>query len=63
MNVIFCTPELTMTNTVEAGVFFQECRAILESYMTNVQYISRSVHIRQLLAQEADQDDILVREG
>lgn len=60
MNVIFCTPELTMTNTVEAGVFFQECRAILESYMTNVQYISRSVHIRQLLAQEADQDDILV---
>ena len=51
MNVIFCTPELTMTNTVEAGVFFQECRAILESYMTNVQYISRSVHIRQLLAQ------------
>lgn len=60
MNIIFCTPELTMTDTVEAGVFFQECRAILESYMTNVQYISRPVHIRQLLAQEADRDDILV---
>ena len=52
MNVIFCKPEPT--------TFFGECSEILTPYVSNVQYISTSFHINQLLAQEANRNDIFV---
>lgn len=60
MNVIFCKPELTMTELETATTFFQECSEILISYVSNVQYISTSFHINQLLTQEANKNDIFV---
>lgn len=60
MNVIFCKPELTMTEAKVATTFFQECSEILSSYLPNVWYISTSFQINQLLAQEANRNDIFV---
>lgn len=60
MNVIFCKPELTMTELEAATTFFQECSEILGSYVPNVQYISTSFQMNQLLAQEASKNDIFV---
>lgn len=60
MNVIFLKPELTMTELEAAIEFYKECTEILSSYVANVQYISASFQISQLLAQEADKNDILV---
>lgn len=60
MNVIFCKPELTMTEAKAATTFFQECSEILSSYLPNVWYISTSFQINQLLAQEANRNDIFV---
>ena len=45
MNVIFCKPELTMTEAKAATTFFQECSEILSSYLPNVWYISTSFQI------------------
>lgn len=36
MNVIFCKPELTMTELKVATVFLQECSELLSSYVPNV---------------------------
>lgn len=60
MNVIFCNPELTMTELKDATEFYLECYEILNAYVANVQYISTSFQIKQLLAQEVDKNDILV---
>ena len=60
MNVIFCKPELTMTELKVATVFLQECSELLSSYVPNVQYISTVFQMNQLLAQEASKNDILV---
>ena len=60
MNVIFCKPELTMTEVEAATEFYTECTALLNSYVANVHYISTSFQINQLLFQEADKNDILV---
>lgn len=60
MNVIFCKPELTMTELEAATEFYIECSALLNSYVANVHYISTSFQINQLLSQEADKNDILV---
>lgn len=60
MNVIFCKPELTMTELEAATTFFQECSEILGSYVPSVQYISTSFQMNQLLAQEASKNDIFV---
>lgn len=60
MNVIFCKPELTMTELKAATEFYKECSEILSSYVANVQYIATSFQINQLLAQEANKNDILV---
>ena len=60
MKVIFCAPELTMTELDKANAFFEECRRILDKYVANRQYVSTSFQINQLLAEEADKNDILV---
>lgn len=60
MRVIFCKPELTMAELGEAIVFFNESSAILDEYVANVHYIRNSIHINQLLAEEANKNDILV---
>lgn len=60
MNVIFCKPELTMTELEAATTFFRDCSEILGSYVPNVQYISTSFQMNQLLAQEASKNDIFV---
>lgn len=60
MKVIFCTPQLTMTDLREATEFYTECSTLLNSYVANVHYISTSFQINQLLFQEADKNDILV---
>ena len=60
MNIIFCKPELTMTELKAATAFFQECAELLNLYVANVQYISTGVQMNQLLAQEASKNDILV---
>ena len=60
MNVIFCKPELTMTEVEAATEFYTECTALLNSYVANVHYISTSFQINQLLFQETDKNDILV---
>lgn len=60
MRVIFCKPELTMTELEAATEFYNESSAILNSYVTNVQYISTSFQINHLLVEEAGKDDILV---
>lgn len=60
MRVIFCKPELTMTELEAATEFSNESSAVLNAYVTNVQYIITSFQINQLLAEEAGRDDILV---
>ena len=60
MNVIFCEPGLTMTELKSATEFFQTCRRILDSYVTNVHYISTIFQVDQLLAKGAFKDDIFV---
>ena len=60
MKVIFCAPELTMTELDKANAFFEECRRILDKYVANRQYVSTSFQMNQLLAEEADKNDILV---
>lgn len=60
MNVIFCKPELTMTELKAATVFWGECKELLSSYVPNVQFISTVFQMNQLLAQESSENDIFV---
>ena len=60
MRVIFCKPKLTMSELGEATVFFNESSAILDEYVANVHYIRNSIHINQLLTEEANKNDIFV---
>lgn len=60
MNVIFCKPDLTMTELEAATTFFRECSEILGSYVPNVHYISTPFQMNQLLTQEASKNDIFV---
>ena len=60
MNVIFCKPELTMTERKVAIDFYKECSAILSLYVANIKYISTPFQISQLLTQEVDKNDIFV---
>lgn len=41
-------------------VIFCECKGVLDDYVANKQYISTSIQINQLLAEEADENDIFV---
>ena len=60
MKVIFCTPQLTMKKLDDANIFFHSCRDILDSYVTSSFYISSMFQIDQLLADNADANDIFV---
>lgn len=60
MNVIFCRPEMTMTDTGDAILFFNACCEILDHYIYNLRYISSSALIRQVMLEDADKDDILI---
>lgn len=60
VKVIFCDPKLTMNNTKSADVFFNECRGILDDYVAERIYIESPAMLSQLLARQADCNDILV---
>lgn len=60
MNVIFCSPELTLTDSEDAVLFFNECRAILDQYIYNLRYIGSQTLIRQVMLESAGSDDILI---
>lgn len=60
MNVIFCRPELTMSDVRDALLFFNACCEILDSYIYNLRYISSTALIRQVMLESADKDDILI---
>lgn len=60
MNVIFCRPELTMQDSGDAILFFDECNAIIEKYIYNFRIIASYEIIRQIMLENADKDDILI---
>lgn len=60
MKVIFCNPNLTMEKYDKANEFFESCREILDMYVTDRLYISSPFQVDQLLAGNADANDILV---
>lgn len=60
MNVIFCRPELTLTNIGDAKLFFNECSAILDQYIYNLRYIGSQALMRRVLLESAGSDDILI---
>lgn len=43
-----------------AGVFYSECKEILDTYVANRLYISSVFQINQLLTEESDKNDILI---
>lgn len=60
MKIIFCNPKLTMKTTDKANAFFESCQEILDTYITNKLYITSAFQVDQLLADNADIDDIFV---
>lgn len=60
MKIIFCNPKLTMETIDKANVFFESCREILDTYIANRLYITSAFQVEQLLADNADIDDIFV---
>ena len=60
MKIIFCNPKLTMKTIDKANVFFESCREILDTYIANKLYITSAFQVDQLLAGDADIDDIFV---
>lgn len=60
MKIIFCNPNLTMKTIDKANVFFESCREILDTYIANKLYITSDFQVDQLLADDADIDDIFV---
>ena len=60
MKVIFCSPNLTMERYDKANDFFESCQEILDMYVTDRLYISSPFQVDQLLAGNADANDIFV---
>jgi hypothetical protein len=60
MNIIFCNPELTMTNLTDAKEFYEECMKLLKEYVFDVKEISSPNHVNQLLSQDVDKNDIFL---
>lgn len=60
MKIIFCNPSMTMRKIDNAKVFYQSCQEILDTYIANKLYITSAFQIDQLLADNADSDDIFV---
>mgnify|MGYP003291125244 CR=1 FL=1 len=59
MKVIFCKPELTMRDTSEAEVFFDECKQVLDNYIPGVYYVGSAL-FSQMVSIETDKDDIFI---
>ncbi|CDH90263.1 TIR domain-containing protein [Clostridium botulinum] len=49
-----------MRNLESAGIFYSECKEILDTYVANKLYISSVFQINQLLTEEPDKNDILI---
>lgn len=60
MKVIFCEPKLTMMNLDSAMDFFNECKAIFDTYAIGVQYVSTRYQMEQLMDESADPNDVFV---
>ena len=60
MNVIFCSPQITMKSTNDATDFYNKCKEILDQYLFNVKYIDSKMLIQKNLIEEANKDDILI---
>ena len=60
MKVVFCEPKLTMKKIDNAKAFFESCREILDTYVSDKAYISSVFQVDQLLAGSADPNDIFV---
>lgn len=60
MNVIFCRPELTLTDIEDAEIFFRECSTILDQYIYNLRYIGSQALMQQVMLESASNDDILI---
>ena len=58
--MLFRSPKLTMKTIDKANVFFESCREILDTYIANKLYITSAFQVDQLLADNADIDDIFV---
>lgn len=60
MEIIFCAPELTIPNVEAAMDFYKECKALLDTYIVNMRYISSIYQLNQMIAGEGNKDDILI---
>ena len=59
MQLVFCSPDLTMNNTTESTVFFNYCKEALEKYLTDVCFVSNEFMVNQILSSDIDQKCIL----
>lgn len=60
MNVIFCNPELTLTDTGDAKLFFDECSKILNQYIFNLRYVESIAIVKPMMLENVDKDDIFI---
>lgn len=60
MNVIFCEPKLTMSDTSKASMFFEYCKEIIDNYIVGKSYITNEFLLNRLLEDKADKDDIFI---
>lgn len=60
MAVIFCEPNMTMSDTSKADVFFNYCKEIIDSYVVDRVYITSQFQEDRLLEGKADKDDIFI---
>ncbi|MBQ3545595.1 MAG: TIR domain-containing protein [Lachnospiraceae bacterium] len=60
MKVIFCEPKLTMIEIETGEKFFKECKAILDTYVSDISYISNIFHMNQLIEKESNENDIFI---
>ena len=59
MKVIFCKPELTMKDTSESEVFFNECKQVLDNYISGIHYVTPAI-FSKIVSIEADKNDIFI---
>lgn len=60
MEIVFCAPEFTIPNVELAMDFYKECKALLDTYIVNMRYISSIYQLNQMIAGEGNKDDILI---
>ena len=59
MKVIFCKPELTMRDTSESDIFFNECKQVLDNYISGIHYVTPAI-FSKVVSIETDKDDIFI---